>query len=132
MQPFPDPPFQSQDDFFDQNQFQPIQPITPDQIQPEVQPEFQLQPEVQVQPQVPQVDQDVQLQQATFQCDQTITGRNFDYKEGNYLNFLKSLNRTKQNAPIRTLFCLLTGTIKMPMEKYNWDVKCRYLPRETN
>ena len=76
MQPFPDSPFLTQDDFFDQNQFQ---PINPDEIQPEIQPEFQ--------PQVPQVDPDVQLQQATFQCDQTITGRNFAYKEGTYYCF---------------------------------------------
>ena len=36
LQPFPDSPFLTQDDFFDQNQFQPIKP---DEIQPEFQPE---------------------------------------------------------------------------------------------
>ena len=89
MQPFPDSPFPTQDDFFVQNQFQPIQPITPEQVQPEVQPEVQpdVQPEVQseVQPEVQleiQVQPEVQLQQAAFECDQIITGRNFAYQEG--------------------------------------------------
>ena len=50
---------------------------------------------VQVQPQVPlipQLDQDVQLQQATFQCDQTITGRNFAYKDGTYFKKGDAMN----------------------------------------
>ena len=101
MQPFPDSPFPTQDDFFGQNQFQPIQPIRPEQVQPEVQPEVQseVQPEVQlevqpeiqlevlpevqleVQPEI-QVQPEVQLQQSAFECDQIITGRNFAYQEG--------------------------------------------------
>ena len=81
MQPFPDSPFPTQDDFFGQNQFQPIQPITPEQVQPEVQPEVQseVQPEVQLEI---QVQPEVQLQQSAFECDQIITGRNFAYQEG--------------------------------------------------
>ena len=100
LQPFPDPPFPTQDDFFGQNQFQPIQPITPEQVQPEVQPEVQLeiQPEIQVQPEVQleiqpeiQVQPEVQLQQAAFECDQIITGRNFAYQEGTNLYFSEYL-----------------------------------------
>ena len=85
MQPFPDSPHPTQDDYFGQNQFQTIQPITPEQ--PEVQPEVQLevQPEIQLEVQSEiQVQPEVQLQQAAFECDQIITGRNFAYQEGTY------------------------------------------------
>ena len=52
LQPFPDSPFPTQDDYFGQNQFQTIQPITPEQVQPEVQPEVQLEVQPEIQPEI--------------------------------------------------------------------------------